>query len=352
MLISVIMPIYNAQEHLKKSLESILNQSYRDIEPILINDGSRDASLEICRAYKARDERIVLLDIPNSGPGAARNMGLSRASGEYIVFVDADDYLREDFFERLVGLLQGKRYDIVACNHFRVDHRTRISKNTYTSGEIDRYGRDEEKERYRQFKTSSSFGYVWGKFYKRSFIRENKIEFSQEKKVFLEDTLFNLKLFFFNPQYYILNEPFYYYNVYDESISNKREDITARAIKLLEDYEKFLDQEGGYEENLDLFVPLASRVIAWSLFKTMDHSFTFKNIYDKLDRFSNTHTIKRLFSHKRSLKELRKIDSKLQSLFYSSINMMIRYGFKRSLTLVFYTSYPLFKLYIKRAVKS
>ena len=138
MLISVIMPIYNAQDRLEKSLESILNQSYRDIELILINDGSRDSSLEICRAYKARDERIVLLDIPNSGPGAARNKGLSRAGGEYIVFVDADDHIKEDFFERLVGLLQEKRYDIVVCNHFRVDHRTRISKNSYTSGEIDR----------------------------------------------------------------------------------------------------------------------------------------------------------------------------------------------------------------------
>lgn len=352
MLISIIMPIYNAQERLEKSLDSILNQSYRDIELILIDDGSRDASLEICKVYKARDERIILLDIPNSGPGVARNIGLSKASGEYIAFVDADDYIKEDFIERLVDLLEKRRYEIVSCNHFRVDHKTTISKNNYTSGEIERDGTDEEKKRYREFKTSSSFGYVWGKLYKRAFIKENKIEFSREKKVFLEDTLFNLKLFFFNPWYYVLNEPFYYYNVYDESISNKREDITDRAIKMLEDYENFLDREGGYEENLDLFVPLASRVIAWSLFKTMDDRFTFKNIYDKVDSFSKTDTIKRLFAHKKSLKELRKLESRLQTLLYSVINIMIRHNLKRSLTLVFYTSYPLFKLYIKKAVKS
>ena len=344
MKVSIIMPIYNAGKYLKKSLDSVLNQSYKDIELILINDGSTDNSREICRDYEERDKRFRLIDIENSGPGYARNIGIDKALGYYISFVDADDYLSLDAIETLLNISILHDYDVVSSNHFRVDEEVSVSQNKYKTGEL--------RDTYDSFKTSSSFGYVWGKLYKKSFINKHNIRFSQERKVFLEDTLFNLKVIAYNPEYYVLNKPLYYYNIIEDSLSNTREDITARTIKLLGDYESFLDDEDLYDENLDLLVPLASRTIAWSLFKSMDHNFSFKNIHKRINEFSHNLTIKRLVKNTRSLKELRKLDSILQMFFYSFIVLAIRYKLKIVLSLVFYIFYPVFKLYIKQVLKN
>lgn len=350
MKISVIMPIYNGEKHLNKSIKSVLDQSHKNIELILINDGSLDNSLSICRKYKDNDRRVVVIDIPNSGPGAARNKGLDRARGSYIAFVDADDWLKKDALQRLLALALKGDYQIVSANFYRVNQQIKISKNNYKSGEIDTY--EKKDKNYHHFKTSSSFGYVWGKLYQRSFIKENGIRFSQEKKVFLEDTLFNLKAISYKPKYYVLNQPLYYYNAGEDSISRQKEDITKRAIKLLARYEGFLDQEGSYEDNLDLFIPLGARVIAWSLMKTVDKELSLKKTYKRVCEFSSNKTIKRLFQNKGSFQELKKIGSLAQFCLYAFIIVCIRYDLKRSLTSFFYLNIPLFRLYIKYSVQN
>ena len=286
MKISIVMPIYNAEKRLEKSLDSILRQTYANFELILINDGSTDQSLQICEIYAQKHKEIILKTIENSGPGAARNVGLNSVTGDYISFVDADDYLEADFLEKLVGIAADKDFDIVSSNYYQVDHEREIAKNNYHTGTIHKNGSPAEKKRYDLFKTSSSFGYVWGKLYKTAFIEEYGLRFSEERQVFLEDTLFNLKAISYNPNYYVLNEPLYNYNVYEGSVSNRTEDITDRALLMIENYVKFLDAHEKYEENLDLLIPLTNRVIAWSLFKTMEHDYRLKNIRDKVGCFS------------------------------------------------------------------
>lgn len=344
MKVSIIMPIYNAEKYLEKSLDSILNQSYRNIELILINDGSTDSSKHICEVYQNKDSRVKFIDIENSGPGYARNVGIDNAIGDYISFVDADDWIEVEAIETLLNISILNDYDVVSSNHYRVVDEIEISKNNYKTGEL--------SDTYESFKTSSSFGYVWGKLYKKSFINKHEIRFSEERKVFLEDTLFNLKVVAYNPEYYVLNKPLYYYNIIEDSLSNTTEEITDRAIKLLSDYGDFLDRKDLYNENLDLFMPLASRTIAWSLFKSMDHNFSFKNIHKRVNEFSNSSTITRLFKDKRGLKELRKLDSILQVLLYSFIVLCIRYRLEIILSLVFYMFYPVFIIYIKKILKS
>lgn len=348
MTITIIMPIYNGEKYLKRSIESVLNQSHQDIELILINDGSRDRSLNICKKYKKQDNRVVLIDIPNSGPGYARNKGLDQARGDYISFLDADDWLKSDTLATLLLVARQKKYDIVSSNHFRVDKKITVSKNSYKTSEINK----KEGKNYHKFKTSSSFGYVWGKLYKTSFIRQNNIRFTEEKKAFLEDNLFNLKAISYRPRYYVLNEPLYYYNVSDDSISNKKEDITARAINMLETYEVFLNQNNKYNENLDLFIPLGGRVIAWSLMKTMEKKLDFKELNKKVLEFSNNETVRRLFSNRNRFKELIKIDSIAQVVLYSFVMIGIHNKWDKILTGFFYINNPLFKLYIKRSLKS
>lgn len=349
---SIIVPIYNAEQYLPRCLESILSQSYKNIELILVNDGSKDKSLEICRKYESKDKRIVVLNIENSGPGVARNKGIEIATGGYIVFVDADDYIDHCAVETLIKIAIEGEYDIVSASHYRVDREITVSKNNYETGKISGSGHAKEIKRYNLFKTSSSFGYVWGKVYKASFIEDNKVKFSDQRAVFLEDTLFNLKLISYNPKYYVLNQPLYYYNVYEDSLSNKKEDITDRVIKMLEDYGEFLREENVYNENLDLFVPLASRTIAWSLFKTMENSSKLSIVHKRAKEFSDNDTVRTLFVRKSTLSQLKKLNSTLQFLLYSFVVLSIRYRLEKLLALVFYLNYYLFEIYIKKSLKA
>lgn len=94
-LISIIMPVYNAEKYLNRSIESVMNQTYKNIEIILVNDGSTDASLTICSNYQKADSRIKLINQKNSGVSAARNRGIDEATGTYIMFIDSDDYIEK-----------------------------------------------------------------------------------------------------------------------------------------------------------------------------------------------------------------------------------------------------------------
>ena len=103
MLVSIIVPVYNAENTLRKCIDSVLSQGCDNIELLLVNDGSKDRSLEICREYEAQDERVVVIDKSNGGVSSARNAGLDVAQGEWVLFVDADDYLEENFFDGVEG---------------------------------------------------------------------------------------------------------------------------------------------------------------------------------------------------------------------------------------------------------
>ncbi|WP_213495808.1 glycosyltransferase family 2 protein [Lactococcus formosensis] len=113
-LISVIVPVYNAEKYLTECLDSILRQTYQNLEVILVNDGSTDRSLEIIEEYAENDERIVAFSIENSGPGSCRNIGLDHFTGDYVMFVDSDDTLCDDLFELLLNMTKSTS-EIVMC---------------------------------------------------------------------------------------------------------------------------------------------------------------------------------------------------------------------------------------------
>jgi glycosyltransferase involved in cell wall biosynthesis len=125
--VSIIIPVYNAAPYLQKCIETVLHQTYSNIEVILINDGSKDNSLEICKEYAAVDNRIKVFDIPNGGVSNARNMGIENATGDYLMFVDADDWLSEDAIEKCCPYMSD--YDIIRFSALAVyPHRTRKYK--------------------------------------------------------------------------------------------------------------------------------------------------------------------------------------------------------------------------------
>ena len=113
--VSVVMPVYNAEKYLKRSIESILNQTLKELELILVNDGSKDRSIDICREYEQKDSRIIVVDKKNEGACIARNTGIYLAKGEYLQLVDADDYCELNMLEEQYTLAKSTNAEVVMC---------------------------------------------------------------------------------------------------------------------------------------------------------------------------------------------------------------------------------------------
>lgn len=125
--ISVIIPIYNAETYVSRCIESVLDQTYCNWQMILVDDGSKDKSLEICQKYADVDNRISVIHQENAGPGIARNTGIAKASGNYVVFIDSDDYIEKDYFL----LLSEHDEDVIFINVRDVDEDGRVLKENF-----------------------------------------------------------------------------------------------------------------------------------------------------------------------------------------------------------------------------
>ena len=127
-ILSIIIPIYNAERFLNKCLDSVVSQTLKNWELILIDDGSTDKSLEIMSRFKKNDNRIEIKQIENAGVSTARNIGLSLARGKYIGFVDADDWISEEMFENMVRVAENENLDIVQCSYAIVDENNYVEQ--------------------------------------------------------------------------------------------------------------------------------------------------------------------------------------------------------------------------------
>lgn len=128
-MVSVIVPVYNAESTLRRCADSILEQSYPDLELILVDDGSKDASPLICDSYMQKDARVRVIHKPNSGASATRNLGIAEARGHYLQFVDSDDWLTPDATEKLVAAAEAHQADLVIADFYRVSGKLVASKH-------------------------------------------------------------------------------------------------------------------------------------------------------------------------------------------------------------------------------
>lgn len=215
-LISVIVPIYNTETYLPECLTSIINQTYSNLEIILVDDGSRDQSLSICLQYRDADPRIKVISRPNSGVSAARNCGIESASGDYIAFVDSDDMIKPNMLELLYQKMTSFQVDLVACN-FEYDYGgRRIPKiGRLPSGF---YRSEELKEILIDDGTMSGilFGSVCTCLYQKRMIAAHQIRFASTVK-YNEDGVFNLSYLFYATSVYVLSETLYIYRNYKNS---------------------------------------------------------------------------------------------------------------------------------------
>lgn len=187
-LVSVVVPVYNGQKTIERCVDSILNQTFRDFELIIINDGSTDNTENILRRYIKSDERLILITQENKGVSAARNAGMNQAIGKWITFVDADDYLEENCFEAVLSSGDINKYDLVFWNYYRVKPFGREApivfqqpKGKYSVKELLPYVFDN--------KGRQGLSSVYCRLFQRELILKNKLLF-QEEVVSSEDRIF------------------------------------------------------------------------------------------------------------------------------------------------------------------
>lgn len=203
-IISVIVPVYNSEKFIKKCIDSILNQTFQNFELILVNDESKDNSLEILNGYSKNDNRIIVIDQKNTGPGLARNAGLKIARGKYVMFIDSDDYIDEDYIEKHFTKIKNDKLDIVVSGFKKVDNNGNILSF-------------ERKLKNGEFAKYVVMGPV-SKIYRKDFLDKYSIQFTDTCAS--EDIQFNIKAF--NSGAKVDTIPYVGYNyVYNEnSVSN------------------------------------------------------------------------------------------------------------------------------------
>ena len=241
-LISVIVPIYNVEKYLKKCIESIIQQTYDNLEIILINDGSTDNSPKICDNYAKKDKRIKVIHKKNGGLSDARNYGLEIATGKYISFVDSDDYIHKQMIEKLYNNLKANYSDISICNIC----------NVYPNGKkmnlsIPETSVVEQKQKFYNIYNKYSVVTVvaWNKLYKKEIFKTIRYPLGKvhEDEWIIFDILKNAQKISY------LNEPLYYYIQREESISNS---FNLKRLHIIEVHENRLKQLKGHDDLLKM----------------------------------------------------------------------------------------------------
>lgn len=218
--ISIIVPIYNVEKYLKKCVESLINQTYKNIEIILVDDESPDNCPILCEEYKKKDNRIKVIHKKNGGLSDARNKGLEEATGEYILFVDSDDYIELDTCMKFISILCGRNVDIAVGNAVKViNNKREFIKHTSKNSKIIS-GKEYLKE---ELLNNSMQMMVWLNLYKRDFLLENNFIF--KKGLLHEDEEFTPRVFLKAEKILPTDIIFYNYIIRENSITTKRNQI-------------------------------------------------------------------------------------------------------------------------------
>lgn len=210
-LISIVVPVYNAEKTIRQTLVSLQNQDYHNIEIVLVNDGSTDASEQICLEIQKNDNRIILYSIDNSGPSVARQYGIERARGQYVAFCDADDIMELTMISTLYELMRRNNSQLSVClfeRNIDATNQTRESVEVWDKG----------KAIYKCMEDDSIGGYLWNKLFDLSIIQENKIRF--DRTVFYcEDLEFVIEYILKCEKITFTTKSLYHYTYQDHSLS-------------------------------------------------------------------------------------------------------------------------------------
>ncbi|EOP66407.1 MULTISPECIES: glycosyltransferase family 2 protein [Bacillus cereus group] len=271
MKISVIVPIYNMECYLRRCLDSLIAQSYSDLEIITINDGSTDASLDILYEYAQKDSRIIVVEKENKGVSSARNMGIEMATGAYIGFVDPDDWIDKNMYESMYSAGVKENADIVMCTYVReFEHYSKIKQFNcprvfcYSGKEVQlkamRRLVGPVKDEIANPEFLDAWGTVWSKLYRAEIIKSNNLKFTDLNVIGSnEDSLFNIHALYYAEIFVFLNEPYYHYwKGNSKSVaSSYKPDLVDQWFTLYNLIESFLKDK---EMPKDFYLALNNRI--------------------------------------------------------------------------------------------
>ena len=251
-MVSIIVPIYNAENYLRRCVDSILNQEYTDFELLLVNDGSTDASGDICEEYGDRDPRVIVIQKENTGVSDSRNRALDRARGKYLQFLDSDDWITPDATRLFVRAAEEHGCDMVISDFYRV-----VGERLSTKGDIEEEGvltREEFAAHMMENPADFYYGVLWNKLYRRDIVEEHNLRMDTDIN-WCEDFMFNLEYIRYAKVFYALHAPIYYYVKRKGSLASQGINISKTVkmkLNVFEYYNNFYKhvlEEEDYEKN-------------------------------------------------------------------------------------------------------
>lgn len=274
--VSFIVPAYNVSMYIKECIESIINQTEKEIEIIIVDDGSSDDTPAICDEYKKKDDRILVIHKQNGGLSSARLAGFKKATGKYVLFVDGDDYIESDMAKKLVMSAEENHSDVVLCGYYTNSKKGQFAHYLSLDKKII-YGRDDIIENYIQpFIGTKSNGinlprFLCFKLLKRELIKYDF--FKHENIYFSEDVVFNLLYTDYVNIISIVNEPLYHYRLNPTSLSNKhRPDKWHMYLNLIIFLRKYMT-----ERNIEIDNERLDDTIATAISSSIDNAVISNN---------------------------------------------------------------------------
>lgn len=239
-LVSIIVPIYNVEPYLKKCIDSIINQTLKDIEIILVNDGSTDNCGQIIDEYAKKDKRIIAINKENGGQSSARNMGLDIAKGKYVGFVDSDDSIDSEMYGLLYNGIEESRADVCVCGRQAYSEDGELVNKIEIQDELIYFNNNVVEDYIVDRLFYKHTVVVWNKLYKKEIIDKNNIRFEDVSYVGSEDALFNFQVLCHGKKIKSVNKICYTQLSRDESTANTYKygymSRTANMIKCMKDY--------------------------------------------------------------------------------------------------------------------
>lgn len=304
-LVSVIVPIYNVKDYLIECVESILNQTYSNIEIILVDDGSTDGSAGLCDNLRQRDDRIIVIHKKNGGLSDARNVGFRKSTGEFVIFVDSDDSLKSSALEIMVSAIEEYDADISACEFETFEDNSIKRYNSSTQEKSTEMvcltGKKLVESLYKGNYQSIAF-VAWNKLYKRKLFSEYEIEYPVGRMY--EDTFTTYKLLYNSRKAVLVLEPLYNYRIRNGSIM--KSSITLKKTQdwldgELDAFIYFLGLNEKYLENLAGNSFFRSQILFYkkiddnSEFGCKEYLITeYKKIYDEYIKLVNIPCYKKI----------------------------------------------------------
>ena len=303
--ISVIVPIYNVEKYLKKCLDSIINQTFKEFEIILVDDGSTDNSEMICKEYRRKDSRIVYLKKNNGGLSDARNYGLDYANGEYVAFIDSDDYLEKNFLEFLYRAIRTSKSEVAVCGFvIEYEDEKNLQDVSLHEDNVTITGKD-LLHRVMKYKDGYSYVVAWNKLYKRELF--DNIKFAKGKVY--EDEWINYPLFWNVDKVYLLDKKLYHYVQRTGSIKNSR-----MSLKKIESMNEMLKDRILFykDKDIKLFILANIRYRNWLI----------NTLCRNKSMLSNEIITEWQEEFRKSVKNTRKIDKKERTIYWKLVDIL------------------------------